>query len=189
MQRTAELWLDQVASALHPHWPEGARKTYAPEQLPGMARDLQARVRELEAQLAGFAESLDATADHLARQSFAATALHLRGIADGLREIGSPQPATAARCQHGHESPPDCAHCLAFREPPAAEPALDRLANGTHERAAQALTREPPAGEPSRLGVMPCPACGSLCEKTTTGIVLPCTVCAGPIDYDTSEGS
>lgn len=33
--------LDDIARALHPHWPDGARKTYIPEQLPAMIRRLQ----------------------------------------------------------------------------------------------------------------------------------------------------
>ncbi len=84
----------------------------------------EARARELEAQLAGVARMLDGTAEYLARNKFAATAEHLRESAAALRvALGSHQQATAPkRCAHGHESPPDCAYCLAFPEPPAAEP-------------------------------------------------------------------
>lgn len=32
--------LDRVARALHPHWPEGSRNAYIPDQLPDMVNDL-----------------------------------------------------------------------------------------------------------------------------------------------------
>lgn len=35
--------LDAVARALHPHWPEGDRRTYVPEQLPNMVNALRER--------------------------------------------------------------------------------------------------------------------------------------------------
>jgi hypothetical protein len=50
---TAQARLDDVASALHPHWPEGSRKTYQAEQLADRARGMIAerdeRMRELSA--------------------------------------------------------------------------------------------------------------------------------------------
>lgn len=36
--------LDEVARALHPHWPKDARKTYSPEDLPKMIKLLQSQL-------------------------------------------------------------------------------------------------------------------------------------------------
>jgi hypothetical protein len=54
LHRDARLWreqkqlLDRIAIAAH-GWPDDARKTYVPEQLPALVRRLRERARRLEA--------------------------------------------------------------------------------------------------------------------------------------------
>ena len=43
--------LDAIARALHPDWPEGARKTYAPDSLADMVNLLHDEITRLRADL------------------------------------------------------------------------------------------------------------------------------------------
>jgi chromosome segregation ATPase len=76
--RIAHGHLDEIAAALHPHWPEGDRRTYVASELPDMVRGLMVRISDFEAENNNL-HAVVATQDHdLAGRRRQADTLHQR---------------------------------------------------------------------------------------------------------------